>query len=132
MINPKPGLVKAVLAKLRQDFPDEKRWLIHPKATLKGNHRVDLVLDEMNGNYRKRSVIRVVHNIKVSGLDVKGVNEAAKKMSGRYVKIINKIIFIVPGADTSTVPTDFVLKVVPGFSFSENEVVRVDGIMGKD
>ena len=124
MINPKPGLVKAVLSNLRREFPDEIRWVIHPKASLKGNHRVDLVMDEIKGNYRNRSVIRVVHNPQVSSLDVRGVNEAAKKMSGRYVKIVNKIIFTVPGTETSNVPSDFSLRQVPGFSFSDNEVVR--------
>ena len=79
----------------------------------------------MNGNYRQRTVIRVVHNSHVSALDVKGVNEAAKRMSGRYVKIVNKIIFTVPGAETKIVPPDFKLKIVSGFSFVENEVVRV-------
>ena len=97
MITPRKELIERVANWLQKEFPPEDGWEISGKKEWKG-YKIDFVIESKTEKKRIRNVLKIAFSGIPTLADVRNLNAAARRMSGRYVKIGVKIMAI-PSCD---------------------------------
>ena len=91
MASKKREFLKLVKNELIAQYPEEQGWSLTEGKEWKG-YKIDFVLERKEGSKRYRRVFKAVPQTAISPNDIKHLNMAARRMSGRYVKIEGKFL----------------------------------------
>ena len=108
MSSHKRELTEKVQQHLKDQYPEADGWSLSGKRDWKG-YKIDFVVEKKRDNKRVRNVIKIAFESSISDNEIKHLNSAARRMSGRYVKIGKKIFAVGNGCDTSGLTEDFEL-----------------------
>lgn len=107
---------------LRARFPAYEGWEIYEKDRWKG-YEPDFVVERRFRRRIERVVVEVKATCKVSWAHIKQLNMYARNLSGRNVTIVEKILVVPAGADTSTVPDDIEVLYLRKFECENNDII---------
>lgn len=95
----------------------EKRWK---------DYKVDFAIERREGTRRFRTVIKINYHPRFFERDLKHLNLGARKMAGRYVKIVEKILAVPENFEA--ISTDGSIKIwkIPGL------ISKEEGLFWKD
>ncbi|MCB9232499.1 MAG: hypothetical protein H6581_12590 [Bacteroidia bacterium] len=78
-------------------------------------YKIDFVIERKEGSKRFRQVVKAIHDCSVGPNEIKHLNMAARRMSGRYVKIEGKLIALPENGNPLLLESGFSVMKVPGF-----------------
>ena len=111
-----------VLRNLRARYPAYDGWEIYPKDRWKG-YEPDFTVERRVGRRIERTVVEVKATCKVTSAHIRQLNRYAKNLSGRNVTIVEKILVVPAGADTSMVPDDIEIMYLRKFGCEDNDII---------
>jgi hypothetical protein len=114
----------SVQSNLRASYPLSDGWeIIYQHRGANGSYIPDFVVQR---TYRKiiEKVVVEVKKCKITSADIAQINSYASKLAGPNVKIIQKILVVASGADTSLVKAgDFKLMILKGFACPQKKLL---------
>ena len=77
---------------LESSYPPDEGWEFNFEAKWK-DYKIDFVVERREGNRRFRNIIKISYSCSPLDRSARTLNKAARKMAGRYVKIVEKILY---------------------------------------
>ena len=110
----KREFLKLVRPLLEDLFPEADGGELTEGKDWKG-YKIDFVAERREESKRYRSVVKCIPKCSVTPIEIKHINMAARRMSGRYVKIERKYLALPDDSDVQDLD-GFQLIRVPGFA----------------
>ena len=90
---------------LRQKYPKNKGWEIYGKDRWEG-YEPDFVVERRRRGRIERIVVEAKLTDQVTENDISQLNSYVRNLAGGNTKIVDKVLAVPAGADTSIVPDD--------------------------
>ena len=81
-----------VRAMLKSAYPEDEGWEFNLETKWK-DYKVDFVVERREGNRRFRNIYKISYQCSSLERNARTLNMAARKMAGRYVKIVDKTLY---------------------------------------
>ncbi|MDT8357661.1 MAG: hypothetical protein RQ758_04065 [Methanomicrobiaceae archaeon] len=94
-----------IRAMLRRWYPPRRGWKIFDRDEEAGG-RPDFLVERTDGDIIERTVCEVVAARKIMPEHIARLNHYAESLSGEKITILEKILAVPAGTDTSVVPPD--------------------------
>jgi hypothetical protein len=107
---------------LRVRYPAYKGWKIYGKDRWDG-YESDFTVERKIHGKIQRVIVEVKVTCRVSQTDVDQLNSYVRNFSGGNAKIVEKILVVPSGADTSIVPYDMNVMFLKNFKCENDEIV---------
>ncbi len=107
---------------LRAEFPAYKGWEIYRKDRWVG-YEPDFTVERKVRGKIQRAIVEVKATCNISQAILNQLNSYTKKLSGRGVEIVEKILAVPAGTDTSNVPDDVKIMFLKSFKCEDNKIV---------
>lgn len=108
---------------LRRRYPGYNGWRIYIRDRWEG-YEPDFVVERRN---RRGRIERIVREVKATSRvcenDINQLNSYVRNLSGRNVKILEKVLVVPAGADTSIVPNDIEIMFLRSFKCEGDDIV---------
>ena len=106
----------SVRANLRARYPKHGGWEIYDKDRWEG-YEPDFVVEKRGHGRMKRTIVEVKATHRVSQSHIDQLNSYVRNLAGGNVTIVEKILAVPAGADTSIVPDDIELMFLRSFKY---------------
>ncbi len=90
---------------LRRRYPAMEGWKIYAQDDW-GEYRPDFVVERRHKGKIERVVVEVKADCVIAKKYINQLNRYVRNLSGSNVKIVNKILIVPAGTDTSVVPNE--------------------------
>jgi len=95
---------------------------IYPKDRWEG-YEPDFTVERKKSGRTERIIVEVKATCRVSQGDIDQLNLYVRNISGGNVKIVEKILAVPAGADTSIVPADMGIMFLKSFKCEDDQIV---------
>ena len=107
---------------LRKRYPARRRWKIYDRDRWP-TYEPDFVVERRSRGVIQRAVVEVKATCVVAQSDVDQLNLYVRNLAGGNTKIVNKMLVVPGGADTSVVPSDMEIMYLRKFKCENGDIV---------
>lgn len=107
---------------LRARYPAFEGWEIFERDRREG-YEPDFVVERRRRGKIERAVVEVKATTRVAQSDIDQLNLYVRNLAGRNVKIVEKMLVVPAGSDTSIVPDDIELMFLRNFKCENGDIL---------